>query len=104
MFSGRLRSRVTLQRRSVTRDTTGAEVETWADLATVWAEVEALLGREFWASQAITSSQVMKFTLRHLANVTTVDRLVWNNRTWNIRSAPPDPNGRELVLTAEEVK
>lgn len=104
MFSGRLRSRITLQRRSVTRDATGAEVETWAELSTVWADIEALPGREFWASQAVTSSQVLRFRVRYLAGVTTLDRILYDGRLWNIRSAPPDPNSRELVLTAEEVK
>ena len=44
--AGRLKDRVTIHSRSVTRDAYCAEVITWATLATVWASVESISGRE----------------------------------------------------------
>lgn len=96
--AGTLRQRVTLQARRVTRDDTGAEVETWHDFATdVPASVEPLSGREFWASQAVTSSQVARIVLRHIEGVTVTHRMVWQGGAWNLRSVA-DPTGRREVL------
>jgi SPP1 family predicted phage head-tail adaptor len=106
MRAGLLRQRVTLQARAVTRDATGAEVETWADFApNVPAAVEPLSGREFWASQSVTSSAVVKVTLRHLDGVTVTHRVWWQGKAWNLRSVA-DPTGRRevLVLVAECVE
>lgn len=40
MEAGKLRHRVELQRAAVTTDSHGDTVETWATLATVWADVQ----------------------------------------------------------------
>ena len=46
MKIGPLRHRVVIQQKSVTRDTYGAEVVSWTNVATVWAAVEPLAGNE----------------------------------------------------------
>ena len=51
MRSGMLRHRVTLQRFQQGQDAYGGPVETWEDVAIVWASLEAMSGREYFASQ-----------------------------------------------------
>ena len=42
---------VELQRRSLTRNAYGEQVESWTTIASVWAEKIDLKGREFFAAQ-----------------------------------------------------
>ena len=51
LAAGRMRDRVVIQTKSATRDAYGAEVITWSTLATVWASVESIGGREFIENQ-----------------------------------------------------
>ena len=64
LSAGRLRDRVTIQTKSITRDAYGAEVVTWAALATVWASVESLSGREYMAAQQINAERVQRVVIR----------------------------------------
>ena len=54
MRAGSLRHRVTIQRYELVVDEYGGPLrrESWKDVATVWASVEAVSGREFFASPA----------------------------------------------------
>jgi SPP1 family predicted phage head-tail adaptor len=55
MRAGRLRHRVVLQRRSESQGTTGEVTWGWATLATVWASVEPVTGRQFFAAAQVQS-------------------------------------------------
>jgi len=46
MKIGKLDKRITLQSRSATLDDYGQELNSWSDIATVWANVKPLGGRE----------------------------------------------------------
>ncbi|WP_200791826.1 phage head closure protein, partial [Klebsiella pneumoniae] len=53
MQAGKLRHRITLQEPVKEQNpTTGAVINTWCDVATLWAEVAPLSAREFIAAQA----------------------------------------------------
>ena len=58
MQAGRLDQRVTLERFTTTTDDWGGPIEAWAPLATVWAAVEPLNGREFIAAMAVGVGRV----------------------------------------------
>lgn len=52
MQAGKLRHRVTLQEPVKEQNpTTGAVINTWRDVATIWAEVYPLSAREFIAAR-----------------------------------------------------
>ena len=104
MRAGDLRRRVTIQQKSVTRDTYGAEVVSWTDVATVWASVEDLSGRELYDAERITTEVTTRIRMRYRAGITTDMRAVYGARTFNIR-AVLDPEGRkrELQLLVAEV-
>ena len=53
MRAGMLRHRVTIQRYELVVDDYGAPLhrESWKDVATVWASVEAMSGRDFFAAR-----------------------------------------------------
>jgi SPP1 family predicted phage head-tail adaptor len=69
--AGTLDRRVTLQRQFSTRDAYGGETISWIDVATVWASVSAISGREFLQSQQIEGETTYKVVIRWLAGITT---------------------------------
>lgn len=88
MRAGRLDRRVTLQRRTVTRGSTGQEVETWADERRIW-----MSKRDVKASERFTGDQLVAevdtiFTARALA-VSDVSpethRLVYDDRIFELK-------------------
>jgi len=100
MDAGRLRHRVTIQSVTETRDTsTGAIATSWADVATVWAAVEPLSGREFLAAQANQAEVVARILIRYRDDVTAKMRVLHGARVYNIRAALPDNESGAEHLT-----
>ena len=63
--AGALNRRITLQSRSVSQDASGGQINTWADVATIWASIEPLSGRELMAAQAVQSAVSHQITIRY---------------------------------------
>lgn len=63
---GSLRHRITILKPVITYDNIGQEVESWQEVATVWASVEPLSGKEYFNAQQINSEISTKITLRYL--------------------------------------
>ena len=95
---GRLSERITLQQKSVTRNGIGEEVETWADVATVWAEPIPLRGREFYAANQTQQAVDVRFRIRDRAGVTPDLRLVWRSEPYDVTGVIPG-TGQYLGLT-----
>lgn len=109
MTAGSLRHRVTIQRRTLlaARDAaTGERAEEWDDVATVWACIEPLAGRELWQARQVQSDQSHRVTVRYSAltrGTTTADRLTYADpgagaaRTFNISGVRVPDESREWV-------
>ena len=87
--AGQLDQRVTLQSRSTVQDAHGQDTITWVDVATVWAQVQAPRGREFFAAAQVQQEQSLKVRIRYRADVLTTWRLVWQGRHHDITGAIP---------------
>lgn len=66
---GRLRAgdlihRVTARRPADVRDTFGDSQPTWVDVATVYASIESLTGRELWSAQQVQADVTHRVKLR----------------------------------------
>lgn len=86
MRAGRLRHRVTIQQVTRTRDGFGQPVESWSAFATVWAAVEPLRGREYFAAQQFAAETTHKITLRYLASVLPSMRVLFGSRVFRIEA------------------
>ncbi len=86
MRAGRLDRRVTLQRRTVTRDSYGDENETWSDEATVWAAIRGMPGREYLAGDKFVQEARAVFQIRWRAGVDPGMRLTYGGATYEIVS------------------
>lgn len=100
MQAGQLRRRVTIQQRSATQDEYGQPLTDWTDVATVYAAVEPLNGRELLAAQAVNSEVSHNVTIRYRAGVTPAMRLNYGGRLFNIH-AVLDENERHRMLTLQ---
>lgn len=67
--AGRLRHRVTLQRRVESQGSTGEVTWTWQDEDVVWAAVEPIQGREFFASQQVQAEVTTRIRIRYRPNI-----------------------------------
>lgn len=96
--SGKLRHRVSIERLSLVQDaTTGAVVETWAEIAKVWAAVEPLSAREFVQSASGQSEVTARITIR-TRDILATDRIIHRGVAYNIRGVLADKDsGLEYI-------
>lgn len=92
MRAGDLRHRITFQSRSATRDALGGQSLTWNDVASVWADVAPLSGRELLSAQANKSDVSSMITIRWQAQFAdpaaiATWRIVYGARIFNIHAS-----------------
>lgn len=98
MRAGLLRHRVTIQNLTTAQDSFGDIVETWSDFATVWAQVEDLSGREFFAAAQVNSEIKTRVRIRYMEGIKPTMRILHGTRTLEIISPPIDPDGKRRIL------
>lgn len=104
MRSGRLRHRVTIQRREITRNAFGEGVDGWGNFAVVWASVEPLQGREFFDAQHVTAEVTLRVRMRYRTDITPEMRLTHRGKILVIQAVlNPEERNRELELLCSEV-
>ena len=76
---------ITFQRKTRVADGMGGYTETWADVYSVWAAVKAKAGREGRDEGRTNATFVTTFTVYTMADLSELDRIVWNSERYNIR-------------------
>ncbi|MDC9616354.1 phage head closure protein [Xenorhabdus khoisanae] len=107
MRAGALRHRVTLQNFTQINLPSGQRMQVWQDIATVWAEVKYISGRELMASGAVFTEATVRIWLRYRADITTANRIFYqgdstNGQLFNIVAVIPDPQHTRLELLCKE--
>lgn len=95
--AGRLSQRVTLQQRTAGVDALGQELTTWSDVATLWAEVQPLRGREYFAAGQLQSAVDVRVRIRWRAGVVPTMRVVWRGEPMEIVSVI-EPDAAKVSL------
>jgi len=85
MFS-KLRHRVIMQQNQPTINAFGEETEHWVDIATVWASVEPLKGREFFAAQKENSETTVRITIRYRSGISPDMRIKFDGKIYEINA------------------
>lgn len=99
MNIGKLDRRVTLQARTMTRDETGARIESWETVSEIWAEYVANKGSEGPASDADRWQDSQQFRIRYRAGMTSTQyRLIHNGKTYNIIGITEEGRKTSLLL------
>ena len=106
MNPGKLRHRVTLQEYKEVVDQYGTPIDQgWQDIATVWASVEPIQGREYIQLQNTQSELTTRIRIRYRPGIKAAMRVLYNDRIFEIVGPPIDPEERhlELQLMCKEV-
>lgn len=104
MRSGDLRRRVTIQKQVPSKDSEGLPIIMWLNVATVYAAIEPLRGREFFQAGAEISEVNTRIRIRYLSGVLPNMRVLYGSRIFNVRtSIDIDDRHREMHLMCQEV-
>lgn len=99
----KLKKRITIQQPVEVSDSGGGYTLSWSDLASVWAEVKPVSGREDYRALKLESKVTHKVTIRHRSDVTAGMRISMGGRVFNIRAVMnQDEENEKLLLLAEE--
>ncbi|HGN0250331.1 TPA: phage head closure protein [Proteus mirabilis] len=109
MKAGRMNQRVTIQRSKLKPDALSGNEVMWFDIATVWAEVKGIRGREYFSSQQTQSETTVRVWLRYFPDVTTADQLMFHyagmdGKYWDIKSIVADKakGSMEMICVGAE--
>jgi SPP1 family predicted phage head-tail adaptor len=97
--AGELRERVTIRRQSNSKNPkTGGLERSWATVATVWAKIRSLNGKEAVIGEVLSGVSVFEVIIRHRTDVAASDQVLWNGRELNVLTPPEDRSGRKQWL------
>jgi len=100
---GQYNRRVTIQRLQTTVNAIGDAVESWVDVATVWASVDGQVNREETVGDRETPVQNYRVCMRYLPGILPSMRALYDGRELDIRGVVDREERREeLVLNCEE--
>jgi SPP1 family predicted phage head-tail adaptor len=100
MNPAKLDRRVTLRERSMTRDDTGTRLESWDDVADIWAELVATKGSKPVTADTEREKQATTWRIRYRAMASNTHRLIYKGKTYEIKGIE-ETGGRENLLTLE---
>jgi SPP1 family predicted phage head-tail adaptor len=103
MRGGNLRTPITIRRAIETQSATGDYDTTWVTIASPYAQVEGLDGREMMMARALQGVSSYRVTIRYRDGILADDQIHFTDvSTLNITSvADPDGRRRTLVILAE---
>jgi SPP1 family predicted phage head-tail adaptor len=95
--------KVTLQRRTVTRDGHGQPIETWADQGLIWISLRPLTAREIEMNAERHEQVTHEAKARAPLQIDAKDRLKYGDRIFEVASViDRDEEGVEIVMTLVE--
>lgn len=88
--AGKLRHRISFQRFTGEQDAFGdpltGEEENWEDVVTVWASIDPISGREFYAAEQSQSEVTHKIRCRYYPGLSPAMRIAFGKRRFRIVS------------------
>lgn len=102
---GKFRHRITIQEATVTRGGRGAEVLSWSDIATVYADIRTVGGQEqVLANQLEVATLLHTITIRYRAGIVPKMRVKWGSRVFAVEAIVESDNRmRTLNLSCREL-
>lgn len=98
-----LNHRVTIQQLAAGYDGLGQPVESWTDVASVWANVRHVSGLETIKSDADVSVLKVSVRIRQRAGLDVGMRLVHGADVFDVRALLPDGQNQYLDLVCQKV-
>lgn len=104
LSAGSLNCRVQIQKNSGTQNNLGEFASDWVTVATVWADIRYLNGKEYLASQLETNKASVSIRIRWRNDIEPTMRILSGNLLYNIEAVLPDMQKRvhiDLVCSTE---
>ncbi len=95
--AGALRHRMALQAAQRVGDGGGGAIETWSDVAEVWARIAPVGGNERVLAEAITGQVTHEITIRHRSDVRPAMRFRFGARIFEIVTARDVDERRRML-------
>ena len=93
---------VQLQRNTPTQGSFGDVINQWSTYASVYARVDPLVGREFFAAMSVNAEHSVKFTMRYRPDLRVTDQLVWQGQAYDITAVQHiGGRNRETLVVAK---
>jgi len=86
MKAGKLNRKVTIEVQVKKTSADGGEASSWGPVATVWAALEPLRGREYHEAGGSQSEVDIRIRIRHRKGIKPAMRVVCKNRVFDIQS------------------
>lgn len=105
--AGNLDRRITIQRATTINNEFNEPIETWADLATVWARRRDVSDGEKERSGQVGATLMSRFTVRSSAttrDVKPTDRLNYDGGIWNIQGLKEADEGRNRFIEITAIR
>ena len=102
LTASRLRERVTIQRRGEGVDALGQPLTAWTDVATVWAAVETISGREAHVAMQMGAQISYRVIVRSSVDIRATDRIVWGARVLTVEAVLPHQDREQHVVLVSE--
>jgi SPP1 family predicted phage head-tail adaptor len=104
MDAGQLNKKIYIQQQTQDQNEYGEQETIWTTIATVYAKIKPLVGKEFIAAQQISTNITHDITTRYLRCVKPKMRVLYNDRYFDILSViNPDEKREWLYLKCREV-
>ena len=86
LTSGLLRNKIDIERETTAVDNTGGYSSGWSVVLSVYAAIQPVNGFEKLHSMQLKTNVSHKMYLRYTNNITTKDRIIYDNREFQIRA------------------
>lgn len=101
--AGKLRHKVEIQEKIVSRDSMGGEEITWVPFIYCRCQISPLSGREYFAAQQVQSTVSHKMQMRYQPGIKPTHRIQWGERVFDINaSLNKDERNVELIIFCTE--
>ncbi|WP_061329214.1 phage head closure protein [Clostridium botulinum] len=84
---GEMRHRITIQKYSTYQNDNGFDVRKWDDYKTVWASMNNLWGKEFYAAKATNSENTIEFIVRYSKDLEKINSKEYRIKTIKDKNA-----------------
>lgn len=102
-LTSRLNKRVAIKQLTTTTDEYGQPLEVWTDIATVWAGIEPLQGREFFSAMQENAEVTTRIRIRHRTGIDRTMIVDYGGTQFEILYIiHPEFGKRELQLMCKE--
>lgn len=85
-----LRQRIDIQKKTITKDSIGNQIEDWQPWNSFWIEANGLWGAEYYAATTQNQENTVELTLRYCKDLELINtfeyRVIFNGKTYDIKN------------------